>query len=212
MTIPDNPRMVALGDSMTLGRDDQNPEGGWLGWVPRLALMLGIPGEHVANTAAEGAVAADLAARQIPLVRDARPEIVAVGCGMNDVIGGFSPDQATQELDNAFTWATSTGALVVTTTLLPRWEKLPISRLRRTRLGRELDIFNDLLRSLAGRHDALCLEPASLPEVSDPGHWSSDGIHLSSSGHRVIAEGMGKLVRSRAPLEVTTRISLGLGW
>jgi lysophospholipase L1-like esterase len=187
-----------MGDSMTLGRDDLGSGGQWLGWVPRLAARLGIATDQVTNTASEGALIRQMAEVQVPLVSGAKPEVVAFGCGMNDVIAGSSPVEVARGLDEVITWAIGTGAVVVTTTILPCWDKLRISRVRRARLEREVGRFNDTLRSRAGSYGAHCLEAAELPGATDPRMWSEDGIHLSRPGHVAMAEGMARLVRSGA--------------
>ncbi|NGO66949.1 SGNH/GDSL hydrolase family protein [Streptomyces boncukensis] len=211
MALPDRPRLVALGDSMTQGRDDPAPGGGWRGWVPRLARQLGIPRDTVANTAAEGATAADVVERQIPRVRNARPGIVAFICGMNDITGSGDAAESKRGCEALLSWAAGTGALVLTSGVVPCWEKLPVSRVRRSRLQRDVARFNHDLAALAAAHGASCLDPAVLPEARDPAMWAGDGIHLSPLGHQVIAREFTRLVRQRLPLEASARLSLGLG-
>ncbi|MFI2029810.1 SGNH/GDSL hydrolase family protein [Streptomyces buecherae] len=211
MTSGRSPHLVALGDSMALGRNDPEPRGGWRGWAPRLALNLGISRDAVVNTAAEGAVVADVVKHQIPGLTGTRPEVVAFSCGMNDVMGGTAPQEVARDLDALLSWAAGTGAVVVTTALLPCWDRLPLSRVRRSRLREVVARFNQDLAATALRYDAQCLDPAGLPATADPAMWSRDGIHLSPSGHQVIAEEFTRLVRKRLPLEASTRLSLGLG-
>lgn len=219
MTPPGNrppvapPLLVALGDSMACGREDPDPgsAGGWCGWVVRLARHLGMARDRVVNTAVDGALLADVVAGQIPQVRDARPRIVAFSCGMNDITGGTSPQLVSRAAETLLTWATGTGALVLTTGVLPCWSKVPISRIRRTRLAGVVARFNEELTTLAVRHGAFCLEPTALPGVDDPDLWAADGIHLSPRGHEVIAQEFARLARERLPPAASVRFVPGPG-
>src|SRR6266704_3885599 len=71
------PRYVALGDSLTAGRDDHGPGGVRIGWARRLAGMLGertgVPCT-LTNLAADGASVDVVLARQLPAVAEPGPE------------------------------------------------------------------------------------------------------------------------------------------
>lgn len=214
MTFPASPYLVAMGDSMTLGREDPGPSGtGWLGWVPRLAGRLGIPADRVVNTAAEGATAAHVADIQLPLLSGLAPHVIAFSCGMNDVIRGYHPDDFTRALETILGWASGAGTLTLTTALLPPcWSKLRVSRIRRARLERDVLHLNEQLRHLAAAHDTACLDPAELPDARSPAMWADDGVHLSARGHAALAKAMASLARPRMPLDIAWGLKLGLGW
>ncbi|MCP9967144.1 GDSL-type esterase/lipase family protein [Actinomadura madurae] len=93
--------MVVLGDSVAEGQDDPHPAGGWLGWAGRLALHLGIPRDEMLNVSDPGAKIDDVARDQLPLVRDLRPRLVVLGCGMNDALRGFEPADAARRAGRA---------------------------------------------------------------------------------------------------------------
>jgi lysophospholipase L1-like esterase len=88
------PRYVALGDSLTAGRDDLGPGGVRIGWARRLAGMLGertgVPCT-LANLARDGVSVEAVLAWQLPSLRPAaaveawRPDLVSVTVGMNDI-------------------------------------------------------------------------------------------------------------------------------
>ena len=88
------PRYVALGDSLTAGRDDLGPEGTRIGWARRLAGMLGertgVPCT-LANLARDGVSVEAVLAWQLPSLEPAtaveawRPDLVSVTVGMNDI-------------------------------------------------------------------------------------------------------------------------------
>src|SRR5690348_9546787 len=101
------PRYVALGDSLTAGRDDLGPGGARIGWARRLAGMLG---ERtgvactLTNRARDGASVDAVLARQLPVLvgrgagghgelgEGRGPDLVSVTVGMNDIRdAGFEP-------------------------------------------------------------------------------------------------------------------------
>src|SRR5260370_40148967 len=89
------PVCVALGDSLTAGRDDHGPGGARIGWARRLAGILStrtaVPCA-LTNLAADGASAAAVLDRQLPSLAGARPGLVSVTVGVNDI-----PDPALGE-------------------------------------------------------------------------------------------------------------------
>ena len=79
---------VALGDSLTAGRDDYGPGGAQIGWARRLAEILGtrtaVPCA-LTNLAADGADVTAVLERQLPSVARFGPDLVSVTVGMNDI-------------------------------------------------------------------------------------------------------------------------------
>lgn len=182
------PGMVVLGDSVAQGRDDPDPAGGWIGWPRRLARNLGL--ERVANVAADGATAASVAGEQLAAVRDLRPDVVALNCGMNDALNGFASDEMTEAIARIHAWARAAGALLVTVAVPapPVLERGLVSEFRRRKtLARIAEINQELTRS-AARAGSVHAELEHVPEVHEPDFWSSDGVHLSSTGHERVAE------------------------
>lgn len=105
------PVMVVLGDSVAEGQNDPDPAGGWLGWAGRLAHELGVSREETLNVSDPGATIEDVARTQLPAVRELRPALVVLGCGMNDALRGFERAAAAARLDEVFAWARSRGAI-----------------------------------------------------------------------------------------------------
>src|ERR1700757_2545994 len=79
---------VALGDSLTAGRDDHGPGGTRIGWARRLAGILStrtaVPCA-LTNLAFDGASVAMVLEHQLPAVRRIGPDLVSVTVGMNDI-------------------------------------------------------------------------------------------------------------------------------
>ena len=76
-------RFVALGDSLTVGLGDPVPGGGWRGWAALLAGTLGERpgGVELVNLARSGALAAELAERQLPVARELAPRFASWSSG-----------------------------------------------------------------------------------------------------------------------------------
>ena len=88
---------VALGDSLTAGRDDHGPGGARIGWAQRLAGILStrtaVPCA-LTNLAADGASVTTVLEKQLPPAERLGPDLVSVTVGMNDIRDpGFSQDR-----------------------------------------------------------------------------------------------------------------------
>src|SRR5947207_1521672 len=112
---------VALGDSLTAGRDDHGPEGARIGWARRLAGILTARTSvccALTNLAVDGASAGVVLGRQLPSVAGLGPDLVSVTVGMNDIRDpGFTPERFTAELGLLLDGLAATGATVLTCTL-----------------------------------------------------------------------------------------------
>ncbi|MEU4473614.1 SGNH/GDSL hydrolase family protein [Micromonospora sp. NPDC023888] len=189
-------QLVSMGDSLTLGRGDPDPAGGWIGWSSRLASMLGISAEDVVNTGAEGATTAQVAADQLAAVRQLRPDLVVINCGMNDAVQGSPMSTVRTALTDLFDWGTRAGALVLMPALPTPSAKLPVSAFRRRRMERWIAEFDELLRAEAARGAVVRVDVAP-PEAEDM--WSDDGIHLNTAGHVRVATVLADTARRLSP-------------
>ncbi|WUH97619.1 SGNH/GDSL hydrolase family protein [Spirillospora sp. NBC_00431] len=184
------PVMVVLGDSVAEGQDDPDPAGGWLGWAGRLACHLGIPREEMLNAADPGATVEDVVRDQLPAVRDLRPVLVVLGCGMNDALRGFERAAAAARLDELFGWAAGIGAvaLAIPVPRPPLLDLSPISQFRKKRTVQRIHDFNEELDRAAREFGTTFPARESVAKVTDPAMWSADGIHLNPRGHAYVAE------------------------
>jgi lysophospholipase L1-like esterase len=180
---------VALGDSTTAGFGDPMPDGRWRGWAELLANGLAPPGQvEFHNLARSGALAADVAADQLPAAVAHRPDLAALLVGVNDTLRG-SFDVAT--VGTALYRTASTlqqAGTVVMTACLPdpgRMFRLPPALGRP--LGRRISAINAVVHAVTDRCRSLHLHIPELPGAYDPLMWSIDRLHPGERGHRLLA-------------------------
>ncbi|WP_433467120.1 SGNH/GDSL hydrolase family protein [Spirillospora sp. CA-142024] len=192
------PAMVVLGDSVAEGQDDPDPAGGWLGWAGRLARHLAIRREEMLNVSDPGATVEDVVRDQLPAVRDLRPRLVVLGCGMNDALRGFERADAAGRLRELFGWAGERGAvaLAIPVPRPPLLDISPISQFRKKRTVQRIHDFNAELASATAEFGIPFPARETVAKVADPAMWSADGIHLNSRGHGYVAEVIADLAKS----------------
>jgi lysophospholipase L1-like esterase len=181
-------RYVALGDSFTEGLSDPDPQrpGEYRGWADRLAghLAAAAGGElEYANLAIRGRLVAQVLDEQLPVALEARPDLVSLVAGGNDLLRpGGDPDALAAALDGAVADLRAAGAdVLLATGVDPR--RTPIIRRIRGRVA----VFNAHVWSIAQRHGAAVLDQWGAAWLQDPRMWDTDRIHLTAEGHRRIA-------------------------
>jgi lysophospholipase L1-like esterase len=192
---------VALGDSLTAGRDDQGPGGARIGWARRLAGILAERTETpcaLTNLAADGVSVSWVTEYQLPSVARLRPDLVSVTVGMNDIRDpDFSPDRFAAEVGRLLDGLVRTGATVLTCTLPDIAGILPLPaglvELARLRMRQA----SDAIREAAAARGALCLDAWSMPGAADPGLFGPDRIHPNASGHQLLATACADLLLAR---------------
>jgi lysophospholipase L1-like esterase len=180
-------RYVALGDSFTEGIGDPEPRspGGHRGWADRVAEVLADRTEDFAyaNLAVRGRLLQQILDEQVEPALALRPDLVTISAGGNDVIRpGTDPDEITERLERGIARLRSDGATVVMFTG-PDVGTTPV-------LGRvrgKAAIYNENLRAIAHRHDAIVADLWSLRELRDTRMWAPDRLHFSPIGHHTIA-------------------------
>jgi lysophospholipase L1-like esterase len=184
---------LAIGDSFTEGLVDADPTrpGGYRGWADRLAEILdadaraaGGPGLRYANLAVRGRLLGDILAEQLPVALASGADLFSVAGGGNDLLRpGADVDALAGALDEAVGALRATGADVLLTAGFDPGS-LPVVRLTRGRVA----AYNLLLWSIARRHGAVVLDLWTLRALYDRRLWAPDRIHLSSEGHRRVAQ------------------------
>jgi lysophospholipase L1-like esterase len=179
-------RYVAMGDSFTEGIGDPEPSspGGYRGWADRVAEELSRtkPDFAYANLAVRGRLLQQIVDQQLAPCLALKPDLVTLSAGGNDLIRpGGDPDALAEKLDSVVQLLAAGGATVV----LFNGPDTGSSVLGRIRS--KVAIYNENLRTVAARHDAVIADMWSLRQLSDPQMWDADRRHFSPLGHHTIA-------------------------
>lgn len=180
-------RFIAIGDSFTEGVGDPSPEspGGLRGWADRFAEVLG---EHnpelaYANLAVRGKLIRQVTDEQLTPALDLRPDLVSISAGGNDVIRpGGDPDAIAVQLEYLLRKFREAGATVLVFTGVDTAFQ-PVLRSIRGKVA----IFNENIRKVAQRQDAVVVDQWALEELQDQRYWAEDRLHLNALGHHTIA-------------------------
>ncbi|WP_406071410.1 SGNH/GDSL hydrolase family protein [Streptomyces sp. NBC_01020] len=178
---------AAIGDSFTEGVGDPGPDGKFVGWADRLAVLLDdrVP-EHTfryANLAVRGRLLDRIVEEQVPRAKELAPDLVSFSAGGNDIIRpGSDPDDAAERFERALVDLTgSVGTVMVTTGFDTRG--VPVLRHLRGKIA----TYNEHVRVIAARHGAPVLDLWSLKTIQDRRAWDDDRLHLSPEGHTRVA-------------------------
>ena len=107
---------------------------------------------------------------------------MTLSAGGNDLIRpGGDPDALAEKLDSVVHILSLGGATVVLFDG-PDTASSVLGRLRS-----KIAIYNENLRTVAARHDAVIADMWSLRQLSDPQMWDQDRLHFSPLGHHTIA-------------------------
>ncbi|MEV0964549.1 SGNH/GDSL hydrolase family protein [Streptomyces sp. NPDC049910] len=178
---------AAIGDSFTEGVGDPAPDGRFVGWADRLAVLLDdrLP-EHTfryANLAVRGRLLDQIVEEQVPRARELAPDLVTFCAGGNDIIRpGSDPDAVAERFERAVADLTaSVGTVMVTTGFDTRG--VPVLRHLRGRIA----TYTAHVRAIADRYHCPVLDLWSLRSVQDRRAWDADRLHLSPEGHTRVA-------------------------
>jgi lysophospholipase L1-like esterase len=135
-----------------------------------------------ANLAIRGRLLQQIVDEQVGPCLELKPDLVSISAGGNDLIRpGGDPDLLANKLDAAVQELSSGGATVVLFNG-PDTASSVLSRIRG-----KVAIYNENLRTVAARHDAIVADMWSLRQLADPQMWDVDRLHFSPLGHHTIA-------------------------
>ncbi|MFF0448860.1 SGNH/GDSL hydrolase family protein [Streptomyces sp. NPDC004609] len=178
---------AAIGDSFTEGVGDPGPDGTYIGWADRLAVLLGErmpePTFRYANLAVRGRLLDQIVDEQVPRAKELAPDLVSFCAGGNDIIRpGTDPDDVAERFERAVADLTrAVGTVMVTTGFDTRG--VPVLR----RLRGKVATYTAHVRAIADRYDCPVLDLWSLKSVQDRRAWDPDRLHLSPEGHSRVA-------------------------
>lgn len=179
------PRIVALGDSVTLGIGDSTHPGIGAGWAAHVAHALGA--SAYVNLAANGTRARDLSATQLPSALMARPDIVLMTVGGNDVLrGDFSPPEIAAHVRDTVARLERPKREIVMISL-DRIAAFSVLGPRITGvMARRIGHANDAIRGAIAGTRVHLLDGGAVFARLGPTAWHIDRIHPSPEGHRAL--------------------------
>lgn len=192
---------VAVGDSFTEGVGDPGPDGTFVGWADRLAVLLADrrpEGDfRYANLAVRGKLLDQIAADQVPQVRALAPDLVSICAGGNDILRpGTDPDDVAERFERAVAeLASAAGSVLVATGFDTRG--VPVLKHLRGKIA----TYNGHVRAIADRYGCPVLDLWSLRSVQDRRAWDSDRLHLSAEGHTRVALRAGQVLGLEVPAD-----------
>ena len=186
-TRSNGPRVVALGDSVTLGVGDGHVLEVGAGWAAHVAYALGA--SSFTNVAENGTRARSLGLSQLPTVLMQRPDIVLLTVGGNDVLrGDFSPTEITERMVDALTRLHRPGREIVIISLdrIAAFDLL--GRRVSATMARRISRANGALRTAIAGTQVHLVDGAEVFARLGESAWHIDRIHPSPAGHRALAE------------------------
>ena len=188
---------VALGDSTGAGVGAKNG-----GYVARLFQRIERerPQSRLINLCVSGATSSDVLSRQLKAGLDARPHLVTLGIGINDVGRGVPEEAFARNFEEIVTRLKKETSATIVVTDLPNISLAPAvpASLRQQVEGRIL-AFNARIKEIAGRHGAHVFEAYETTREVIPAHpefFSDDGFHPSDTGYEYWARLMWPTIRS----------------
>ncbi|HEY6295816.1 MAG TPA: SGNH/GDSL hydrolase family protein [Streptosporangiaceae bacterium] len=180
-------RLVAMGDSITVGMGDPAPEGpGWRGFAALLADTLPQPDLH--NLAVLGAQAADVERVQLPAALGLKPDVVSLVVGINDTLrGDFDPERTGASVGRTVAALRDSGARVLTMTLPDPGQMFGLPQALARPLARRMRAVNRSIDEVSRRYGALLMDAARDQDTYDRRYWSVDRLHPNERGHRLMA-------------------------
>ncbi|MEU0968298.1 SGNH/GDSL hydrolase family protein [Streptomyces sp. NPDC005917] len=183
--LPAHSSLVAVGDSFTEGMSDLQPDGSYRGWADVLAARMAAhtSGFRYANLAVRGKLIGQIVEEQVDVAVAMRPDVITLVGGLNDTLRpkcdmGRVRDLLTEAVER----------------LAPACERLVLMR-SPGRQGPVLERFRprmealfEIIEGLAGQHGALVVDLYGAPSLADPRVWDVDRLHLTTEGHRRVAE------------------------
>jgi lysophospholipase L1-like esterase len=188
---------VALGDSTGVGVGAQ--KGG--GYVARLfhRIERARPGSRLVNLCVSGATTADVLRGQVASVAAARPTVVTLAIGINDISHNLTVEQFARNYEQIIARIREATDAPVVLSNLPDISYAPVvPAYMREEARRRINLFNAAIDALAARHRLRLVdayEPSHRLIPTHPEFFSSDHFHPSQEGYEFWAVVMWPAVR-----------------
>ena len=192
------PRVVAMGDSITLGIGDATVAGVGPGWAAHVAHAIGA--SRYTNLAENGTRARGLGLSPLPTGLMQRPDVVLLTVGGNDVLrGDFSPPEITERVADALARLRRPGREIVMISLdrIAAFDLL--GRRVAAVMARRVGQANGALGMAVAGTDVHWINGAAVFAHLGEAAWHIDRIHPSPAGHRALAEAALRALAVRHP-------------
>lgn len=196
-------RYLALGDSYTIGTGLEDESANFPSLLARrLTEEIGVPVE-VSNLGVNGYTTADVIREELPVARTARPELVTVLIGANDVVQGVGETTYRDRLTHIYEAIRQLGlpSSRLVAISIPDFSALPGASSFDTpeRLHGRISAFNQVARSEAeGRGFGFVdITAVSTAPAAQPDWLAADNLHPGPAQHRAFAEKIWETARAR---------------
>jgi acyl-CoA thioesterase I len=193
-------RYVALGDSYTIGTGLENEAQSFPSLLARrLTVETGVEVTLV-NLGVNGYTTTDLIREELPVARKARPELVTVLIGANDVVQGSDEATYRSRLQKIYQATKELGvaAARVLAISVPDFSPLPGAAPfgSADHLRARIDAFNDIAQSLATSRGFRYADITPITRETNHGDdWlAPDGLHPGPAQHRAFADHLWQIV------------------
>ncbi len=195
---PRSRTFLFIGDSVTAGRREEDPEDLGFGYVRLIAEHVAAhePASRVVNRGCGGDRVRDLAARFTADCLDLDPDVVTIAVGVNDTWRRFDQNELTDDDDFEADYRYLLDQLSATRPAAPVLLVVPFVTdvdAERAAFHADLDPKVHRLRSLAHEFGATLVDAEktmhdALADGHTPQTLAPDGIHPTVAGHRLIAD------------------------
>ncbi|MBO1329710.1 SGNH/GDSL hydrolase family protein [Streptomyces sp. VRA16 Mangrove soil] len=192
---------AAVGDSFTEGVGDPAPDGTFVGWADRLAVLLDdlVPEDtfQYANLAVRGKLLDQIVEHQVPRAVELAPDLVTFVAGGNDIIRpGTDPDDVAERFEQAVARLTEAAGTVMLATGFDTRDVAVLKHLRG-----KIATYNMHVRAIADRYRCPVLDLWSLKSIQDRRAWDEDRLHLAAEGHTRVALRAGQALGIEVPAD-----------
>jgi acyl-CoA thioesterase-1 len=186
---------AALGDSTGVGVGARQG-----GYVARLFKRIeeARPGSKLTNVCVSGAKTADVLRDQVEPALKARPTLITLGIGINDLGHQVDVETFARNYEAIIKRLKEAGAPIVVTNI-PDISLAPVvPQYARNEVSKRIALFNGRIDDIAARYNLLVVDsfkPTHEIISSHPEFFSDDGFHPSDAGYEYWAEAMWPTVK-----------------
>ncbi len=175
---------VALGDSFTEGLSDiLGADGRHVGWADRTAQGLANAQQSTlryANLAVRGRLIGQVAAEQVPVAIEMKPDLVSVAAGINDAMRrGFDLNAAATALESSVRRLRESGSDVLVFAFGNPSRRAGLMSLVTQRIA----AYRSATLAIADIYGARVVDFWDVAAFDDDAEWDADRLHLSPGGH-----------------------------